>query len=150
MHPFHRAGLGEPPFELLDHQRRSHARCKMCGTLIRNVFIVRSADGRTSEVGSSCVLRARHMEPAMRAVLRNQIIDRRSEAEIERITWAERLLAKDTNLGRLAELDPPDRWRHERGATAGDWALWMLEHSGKPGKMRVVRFLEEKLGARSS
>ncbi len=68
IHTFEKAGLGKAPFHLVgNYQHHEHSQgdtlgvtdygtnCDYCGTYIRNVFMIKSADGKTFKVGSECV-----------------------------------------------------------------------------------------------
>ena len=57
MHKFERKGLGKAPYtlkELINHDGLK-ATCSACGTRLKREFVIQSADGRSSSVGSECV-----------------------------------------------------------------------------------------------
>ena len=59
-HTFTQSGLGAAPFSICspnnpDAQKNTAFFCEHCGRMLRNRFFVRSADGKVSVVGSSCV-----------------------------------------------------------------------------------------------
>ena len=68
IHAFTESGLGKAPFSLVemrenafnigDGSTKAGGSCDHCGTGIRWEFVVRSADGKTSTVGSSCIKKA--------------------------------------------------------------------------------------------
>jgi len=68
VHAFTESGLGKAPFTLVgmrenafsigDGNTKAGGSCDHCGTGIRWEFVVRSSDGKTSTVGSSCIKKA--------------------------------------------------------------------------------------------
>lgn len=56
VHTFTESGLGESPFKLVSYYKSPvMSGCAHCGTGIKHVFIIKSADGKNSKVGSECV-----------------------------------------------------------------------------------------------
>lgn len=56
VHPYQAAGLGTAPFECLGAAIGDES-CRYCGRAIKNVFTIKSHDGKVFAVGSECVNR---------------------------------------------------------------------------------------------
>lgn len=128
IHPFTRAGLGQPPFRVKAfYEKRYQAcpgapvqvggSCDYCGTGIALVYRIVSADGREFEVGSTCVEKTadvklieemkREKRAARQAVREQERAERRELQRREAEESARRLLAKHPDLAEALEMDHP-------------------------------------------
>jgi hypothetical protein len=130
IHKFTEAGLGSAPFKYLgcgEEVYRAHpdapvqpgASCDYCGTGIRHVFYIRSADGRRSKIGSECINKAgdRGLISRAKAALNAR---RRAAAQAKRqAAWdAEHQAQRDRNGG-LTDYEVKEAaWAAERAAKA--------------------------------
>ena len=141
MHAFEQAGLGKAPFRLHDYRDRPGSACDYCGTLIKHVFVIRSVDGRTSNVGSTCVMKT--ADYSLRQAVEEKIAELKAQSAQQRIGRMQALLGRRDVLETLAKEQAPDPWRARAGDTAKDWCLWMVQHSEQTGKLKVAKFLEQ-------
>ena len=140
-HPFEARGLGRAPFTFDRYERKPGSTCACCGRTIANLYFVRSADGRSSPVGESCVFKTADLE--LNRAVRDQIKSMRKASAAEQIAWAEDRLAQPEVLVELSKANSPNPWRAREKETARDWCTWMLEHSGTSGKLKVAHFLQQ-------
>jgi hypothetical protein len=55
MHPFELKGLGCAPFSFDHFENGTGVVCRVCGHSLKNVYYVKSADGRLFPVGADCI-----------------------------------------------------------------------------------------------
>lgn len=55
VHVFTLSGLGQAPFSLCKPQENGAFFCEHCGTVLKNRFFIKSADGKISVVGIDCL-----------------------------------------------------------------------------------------------
>ena len=140
-HAFEQAGLGKAPFRLHGFRDRPGSACDYCGTSIKHVFVIRSADKRTFNVGSTCVMKT--ADYSLRQEVEEKIAELKARSSQQRIGQMQALLERPDVLDRLAKEQAPDPWRASEGDTAKDWCLWMVENSEQTGKLKVAKFLEQ-------
>jgi hypothetical protein len=151
-HKFTLAGLGAAPFRYLgmsesvitypDGTTQAGGCCDYCGTGIRYVFHIASADGKTSNVGCDCItkagdaglMKAYKRSPQWRAVQREK---RKAKADRDRTALKELL---ERNAFKLAALPHPSQWRAEKGETAYNHVAWMLNNAGASGASSTLRW----------
>lgn len=168
-HPFERAGLGKAPFTFMHctHEigpirianddgtvteigspGQPMGVCDYCGQGIATVCHVRSADGNRFRVGCDCVLKTDKeygdkQSPLTRAVKKQQR-EAAKQREIKRIANAAALLTGESDVAhRLESMPHPTEWRAKKGETALDSAIWMFQHAGHSGKLRMARMIEK-------
>jgi hypothetical protein len=154
VHPFQAAGLGLAPFKLVGHvlpdltadgRRKlgeiggvevtttTGGTCDYCGKSIVNVFRVRSADGRESNVGCDCVQKCcgAKLVAAVRKIANVVATDRRNAAADAKIARGVALLAVPAVAEALRDQPHPNG---HAGRTLHDYAAWMLQNAGRTGK----------------
>ncbi len=125
-HPFERAGLGLAPFRFVSMTESVHhvcqgvtqpgSSCDYCGTAIRYVCHIESADKRRFKVGTDCVLKLERSDNRLvSAVKRAQQVRDKERRDVKRAAqWAER----KARWAAEAEAARPERERLEREAAA--------------------------------
>ena len=140
-HPFEKAGLGQAPFKLIRFEKKSGSRCDLCSQPLKNVFWIRGADGSQFRVGSNCVMKTPDYN--LKNAIENKIKEVKRESEISRINACEEMLNNAEVRTRLESQPAPDPWRQQQGDSALDWCDWMIRNSGKTGKLKVAKFIEQ-------
>ena len=151
-HVFEAAGCGVAPFRIVgcreefitypDGTTQASGCCSYCGTGIRNVFIVRDANGREFKVGCDCVektgdaglIKGYKQNPEYRALQRAK---RRAKGDANREAYT-LLLVEHESLLRGANFAP--LW-NGTVPTAYDHYTWMLNRCGDAGIGRQLKAL---------
>lgn len=164
MHPFEKSGLGKAPFQFIGayEDRGPHrsvgpggvtievgspgqpmGTCDHCGTGIATCCKIRSADGKTFIVGSSCVMKTAQeagdtcMEKQVKKMLRDEQLKR----ERARITEAIDNLINDDRL--IENLQAKPHPYNRPNETAYDHFIWMMDNAGHAGRLRTTRAIEK-------
>ena len=172
VHPFEEMGLGKAPFKWLrmyadvgPHKwvdkktgisyesgapGQPMGSCDYCGTGIMYVNVIRSADGKKSNIGSDCVRKvcdkASHavmcVERELRYLrntpeLRESRKEKRHAREEAKIAELKLWLADPSVQVILDEKPHPYKERADLGDTLLNWAEWMLENAGNSGRCRA-------------
>lgn len=160
VHPFEAAGLGKAPFRyagaveqdvnrdgmcVIGHvlgcavETKPGGTCAYCGHAILAMFNVESSDGKKFHVGCECIKKVAITNPrALKADIKRQQ-DAKADA---RITDAVKLLEAESVRQAFASQPHPAAWAQAKGLTKLDWLDWMLEHSGRSGKLSLARLIE--------
>lgn len=159
VHPFEVRGLGKAPFRLIAVEHRvgplrpidprtgqwdgvttigapgqPMGVCNYCGQGIANVFVIRSADGRTFEVGCDCV--AKVGDAKLVKAVNAEVRKAAKKSEAARIEALATRLNSDVFLQTLLASQPsPTRPEF----TLLNTVRWLLDNAGHAGKMRAVR-----------
>lgn len=162
MHVFERAGLGKAPFQFIGMERKvgpiklangmecgapgqAMGSCEFCGTGIADCCQIRSADGKTFIVGTTCVnktgdiglIKAYKRSPEYRDHQRKTRHDR----ETKKIEELKSKMEDPATRERLSSMPHPSEYHKEK--TALDYAEWMMDHSGNSGKIRLLKWINE-------
>ncbi len=155
---FERAGMGLAPFRLLGIEAKvyvSHpgatpqpgGTCDFCGTGIRYVFRIRSADGKEYGVGCDCVRHTGDSGLVKVATEQQRKIDRDNRHERER-RKIEALRDWYETSGRdlAATLPSPNSHRAtEYNETLADYVAWYQQNAGTKGKIESLTFAKRKI-----
>ena len=171
VHKFEAAGLGKAPFKFVGMERQNirdvgngvqmavttdaqgfeimtkpGGTCAFCGTYIRHMFNVESADGQRFHVGCDCLEHTgdagfKKIISAHKKALAAKARKARLVKESARIEAAQEAL-QSGKLDAWADMAHP---RGREGASLKDYALWMMENAGHAGKMKVARNAEKLL-----
>ncbi len=151
-HVFEAAGCGVAPFRVVgcreefitypDGTTQASGCCSYCGTGIRNVFIIRDANGREFKVGSDCVektgdaglIKGYKTSPEYRAI---QQAKRRAKGERDRAAY-QALLAEHEVALRGVPFQP--LW-NGTPQTAFDSYTWVMSRCGNAGIARNLNAL---------
>jgi hypothetical protein len=141
-HPFTVAGLGEAPFTLgsVVDRRRVASSCDACGHAVRYEFHIRSADGKTSRVGSDCILKLNSTaDSRLIEATRRKVAQMKKQAEADRV---KAMVARTANGSPDAEI--LNTHPHSRGflGSALDEFRWMIANAGHTGQLRATRQAE--------
>ena len=168
VHPFEQSGLGKAPFEFLGVTRnvgpikladgitsvgspgQPMGSCKHCGTGIAYEYRIRSACGKVSTVGSTCIEKIYkkakyHSDKILKSV--------RDAALAER-----RRIRKENEEKKLAEFKEFTNTHSYclRGMgetlekTAWSQVIWFNKNAGVSGKLRLFKELRERIDAMSA
>lgn len=159
VHEFEKAGLGLAPFRLMGVEHRvgpvqtfsetlgvtvtvgspgqPMGCCAYCATGIADCFVIRSSDGKTFDVGSTCVDKTG--DAGLRRGVNRIVRDAAKKREAVRIKSAEALLKTDEDLRAALALEPSPQF--SPSATALAWAEWMMLNAGHSGRLKVARFI---------
>lgn len=154
IHPFEAEGLGKAPFYFVgtyEHHDTGESNgatdygtnCDYCQAYIRNVFIVKSSDGKTFKVGSECIKKTNSEGELLREV--KIAIAEQKKAKLEQ-KWQEFLQNESKYAEELNKVMHP--WISS--LTMYDYALWIKNHSGasdtaKRKVLSAVRKIEKGL-----
>lgn len=159
IHPFEKAGLGTAPFRCIGYREEVYQACQgapiqpgtscdYCAQGIRYVYVIQGADGRSFKVGSSCVEKCaskgeRVYTEVQRAArkLKREAKLKRDKARIERLRAH---LETDTVQADLSSRPHPNTYRASLGDTELSHALWLLDHAGISGCIKLARALGVK------
>jgi hypothetical protein len=168
VHPFEHAGLGKAPFRYVGVEvqdlcygeailnREEYTRtgisittapggsCAYCGTYIRRMFNVESADGQRFHVGCECVNKTDDQRLIRQVEAAAQKLDEaKREAKKESVRRAlDTLLADERTREKLAALPHP---RGLRDLTLLDYAEWMRDRAGDAGRARAMKLISRQL-----
>ena len=160
IHTFTEHGLGRAPFWCTGFAQETYqaapdapvqpgASCAYCGTGIINVFMIRSADGKVSKIGSTCINKSgdRGLINITRRELNRLNAPKKKARAKARVEHARQLIMIPLVIRALAEHPSPNEYRAQNNnETARDWAEFMLNECwGDSGKMEAVRYIK-KLG----
>ena len=158
VHCFQVAGLGLAPFHFTGNMTESvhvvpggdpkpGSSCDYCGTAIRYVFWVQSADNKQFKVGCDCIHKTgdrgliQEISTAERKLrdMKNKAAQERKGARIRaRIAAAKELLP--SVCGRLADQPHPTKYFADQGNTLLDYVNWCFEnHQGERAAMCIER-----------
>lgn len=168
LHPFEKAGLGRAPFRCIGFFESKYqaipgdpscpiqpgSMCDYCSAGIMNVFRIKSADGKEFKVGCDCVAKTydacakTELEREARR-LRDEVNQHKREhvnrRKDERIAAAKAKL--EANRGALSERTITTR---SRVRPALEYLDWMFKNSGRTGKSKAARQLDELLASMGS
>lgn len=171
LHPFERAGLGKAPFRFVGLVEKTYVACQgapvqpggtcaFCGTGIRYVCIVKSADGRAHDIGTDCVHKLederntndehareiRRLADKVKAAQRKLAADKRAAKAAAVTANLEATLADEANRAALAALPHPSP-NAPPHASLLSWSEWMLANAGAAGRARVAKAITAALAA---
>ena len=155
IHAFEIAGLGKAPFKFVGFeekwhvigngsaQRQAGSSCDFCGTGIAYVYWILSSDGRQFKVGCDCVQKTgdyglRKVIDAHVAEHKRNLANKRADAKIEA-----GMALLQASEEKLKSMPHPNEYFATNGKTMLDWCQWMLQNSGRKGKLEVVKKLKE-------
>ena len=158
MHPFEREGLGKAPFQVVGCNTRvgpwsyvdeqgititigspgqPMGVCKYCYQGISQCFIIRSADGKEFDVGSSCVAKT---------------ADKTITKEVNRIKTENRNALTDARIARAKDRFENDEAVREnlKGKNHGrmgqyQYVEFCLRAAGRAGKLKVTKMIEQAI-----
>ncbi len=160
MHVFERAGLGKAPFRCVgaheeyithpDGTTQASGSCQFCGMGIRNVFMIRGADGKMFKVGSDCVARtgdeglikSYKTHPAVRQLNRDK-----AQARDDRVVaeW-NTLISDSTTITKLSAIMVPGRpWIAGEQVTLLESMDRLWNMCGAVGRNRTLKTLKRHL-----
>lgn len=167
VHVFEKAGLGKAPFRFVGMYRdvgpkqmgdgltcgapgQPMGTCDYCGTGIADCCSIRSSDGKTFIVGTTCVnktgdaglIKAYKSSPEYREQMRQQRVALATKKRQE----IKRLMAEHEDL--LRSLPHPKgftEWGTNTPLTAYDYVDWMVQHSGAAGRHRLLQWLRKEV-----
>lgn len=163
IHPWEKAGLGTAPFRYTGYERITYQACRdapiqpgstcdYCGTAISSVYWIRSNDGRTFKVGSTCVGKTNargsrvftEVQKAARKAKRQEATERAKERRADLVAY---LLTIEGRRA-LRALSHPQTWRAENGETLLNSVVWTLRHAGQAGTLKTIRMVNRVTGAK--
>lgn len=164
-HPFERAGLGKAPFRFHsiveqdlcygerilnreEYQRTGIAMttkpggsCAYCGTYIRNMFRIESADGRKFVVGCDCLKKV-DADKSVKGYRAARLKVERKAREAKKTAVRASLPAMIFPARRiLRTLPSKNGWRAKEGETLLDWCVWMARNAGATGREKVAKVI---------
>lgn len=165
IHPFERAGLGRAPFRCVGFYESKYqaipgdpscpiqpgSMCDYCAAGIMNVFVIKSADGKEFKVGCDCV--AKTYDACAKTELERDARRLRDEVNRRRTAYlngrkdqriAAALTKLETNREVLAGKSIATR-TYERNAL--ECFDWMFKNSGRTGKLKAAKQLDDLLNA---
>lgn len=169
IHPFESAGLGKAPFRFVgmgqdlcygeailnreEYQRtgirlttKPGGTCAYCGTGIKNLYTVESADGNRFHVGCECIAKTGDKKLTAKADKARRDHEKKLREERQRRNYEAAKQWFADRMAQLAELPHPNAWAAEQGKTGADWAQFMLEHCGLNGLVKARNRAERMLG----
>jgi hypothetical protein len=166
-HPFERGGFGKPPFRVTGFSEETYqacpgapvqpgTSCDHCGTGIRYVVHIKSADGQAFKIGTDCALtqlgKESNINPADRKMadsIKVSVNKRKAKmakaAKLARIARGKELLA--TNRAAFAGLPHVNEKLAARGLTLADYLDWMFDRAGAQGRVKACQIIERTLEA---
>lgn len=172
VHVFEQAGLGVAPFRFVGAETRTGplrpidprtgqwdgmteigapgqpmGTCQFCGEGIGTVCIIRSADGRTFEVGTTCVEKTG--DAGLKRSVAKVVNEARKGREAARVEAAAKLLAESAEVrAALQALPHGNAGMAARGMSLLDSAEWLMTNAGRAGQLRAARMVEraQKVG----
>lgn len=168
VHVFETAGLGKAPFRLVSVDRgegcdasgmkkvgeidgyalltKHGGTCAYCGTAIKILCKIESADGQRFHVGSDCVEKTD--DRGLRTQVRRQVNARRNAARKARdgARIAAAKAAFPAVREALSAQPHPNAYRASQGDTMADWCAFMLKSAGNAGRLRAARVIEAAAG----
>jgi hypothetical protein len=156
-HPWTRAGMGNAPFRMTTEDAAHRALrlgggfafCDACGTAISRVYYVKSADGKVSTVGCTCVDKVAEFEPRLAEEVAHvkRAEDRKVAADRKSAKLAKDRARIDAAFARLS--DPAVRAAlagqpHPKfaGSSLLAWVEWMAGNAGVSGKLAAAKVVE--------
>lgn len=164
IHPFEASGLGRAPFEFIGVTTKvgpitladgitqvgapgqPMGTCDHCGQGIKDCFRVRSADGKSFEVGCDCIAKIYRTDnltsselardsvyQQIQAARRQKARERRHERERAKIAGLVNEL--DLHKDEMRKLPHARKWAAEQGQTMFDEYQWWMENAGNSGKI---------------
>ena len=169
VHVFEKAGLGKAPFKFLGFEDSSASAnaagmvrkcdpsgvevwtkpggsCDYCGNYIVAFCWIQDANGKKFKVGSTCAKKTGDRglyDPIKREINRERVEKARVRNQA-RIDDVRKTITRNDVQTALASQPHPeaDRNTYFADKTLLDWAIWMLDHAGMSGSMKVVRLVE--------
>jgi hypothetical protein len=165
VHPFEKAGLGVAPFKFIGVEYRVGSLksvvdgitcevgspgqpmgcCDYCGQGIAECCVIKDANGKTFIVGNVCVGKTKGSDAKLVSVTEKAVKAARklrtAERKGTRIQDAKDRLTHDAGLRKaLYAMPHPNGWANK---TRLDWALWMMDHAGTAGRIKVCQVIEK-------
>lgn len=154
LHPFERANLGKAPFRVVGFEEKTYqacpgapvqpgSTCDYCGTAIRQVFHIASADGKQFKVGCDCVLKTERPGTPLHAAAKEVMLKiardkRRVKAELDRAFISAWVNAHETELKSQPSVHD---WARAKGNTRFDDMVFQFRACGAAGLARLARSL---------
>lgn len=155
IHVFERAGLGRAPFTYLGWEIRTYqacpgapiqpgSSCDFCATGIKEVHLLRSADGKLFKVGCDCIRKSGDggLRRALSAASKAKAEARKAREE-QRIELAR--AAFDANPTPFESNPHPYPDRTARGERLSGFVSWMFLNAGHTGRLKAARIVEKIL-----
>lgn len=161
IHKFEAAGLGKAPFfyrgfvqipstEVAEKNPSGYENmmkdippafhcgtCAYCGLAIMNNYLVASSDEKFFSVGMDCIKKIDDIQILKKASTEERF---RKKLKLQiQIDEGFKLIEEHRNL---LELEPHP---HFEGKTLWDYAEWMMENAGQPGKHRMLKLCMSKI-----
>lgn len=145
IHAFEHKGLGKAPFHFVDMHIRQNSEgraagtCQHCGANILFCCVIRSADGRTFEVGNQCVLKTddngliNPVELAVKAAQRRKTAERRQKKLAEFIGAAR--VKYERALPELRKHPHPKDYFAAAGKTLADYYEFCVSMTSNKGSI---------------
>ena len=158
MHKFEKAGLGLPPYRLVEYERKVYQACQgapiqpgtvcdYCSTAIMDVFWILSADGKKFKVGSDCVKKAEAgngMTKLWNDVERAaKLLKKKAAAEKLVIRVAAAMKIFNANPLLFTDKPHPSEYYAGLGKTFGDYIAWCFKHDGASGLTAICKLIEK-------
>lgn len=128
--------------------------CHHCGTGIAEIWTIRSADGKTHEIGNICIAKAGKdygdkplLDEHRRIKLERDREKRAAKAEAESAELDALLEDQAVRAELQAKPHPRGFTDRETGAamTLLDWVTWMADNAGAAGRGKTLRALRKEL-----
>ena len=159
-HPFHRRGLGAPPYRFIEQEEsifratpgapaQPGTSCDYCHTPIIGTFWFMSKDGKKFKVGCDCLRKAAKdandypLQTLAARLARKQSRDARHAREKQKLVELDALLA--TQGQALEAFAHPVAYRANQGGTMLEYAQWMRKHAGATGCMLALKLCKEAI-----
>jgi hypothetical protein len=157
IHPFEKAGFGKAPFRYVgmsvEKYQACHGApiqpgtsCDYCSQGIMNVCHIVSSDGFRFKVGCDCVRKVSHKGERLLTDFERAYRKSQNEA---------RHASQDAKINAALARMPGNRHLFEAlphpsidRLTLADWVDWMLDHSGRAGKVKVATMINKVLDSK--
>jgi len=113
MHLFVQKGMGCEPFKFDHFEFKTGVVCEICGHSLKNVYYVKSADGRLFSVGADCIRKT--VDFSLKRELEVAIVTEKKAYETKRIQRAIDILGANDSREELKKQLAPDPWRAQIG-----------------------------------
>lgn len=157
-HVFETAGLGKAPFHYHSFKRavgpiqladgmmigspgQPMGTCDYCGQGIADCYTVKSSDGNTFMVGSTCIHKTG--DAGLKRMVNKEKAKQKKEKDLARIATAKDLLESGKVDTTLRAKYHPSPALSERGASLLDYVWWMMENAGTTGRVKATRLIEK-------
>lgn len=159
-HVFERAGLGLAPFRFVGFSTMKYqacpgapvqpgGSCDYCGTGIMYACHIKSADGRSFNVGCDCINKTGEagliQAYKQSAEYRQHQQNLRQAKDIEKRKELTVMLSNSEIRNILSSKPHPHSFHADKGKTLLDYAQWMMTYSGAAGRSSLLKCLRGQL-----